>query len=98
MKRLVLTTSLAALLPAAASALSINLDAERLKDALGGAMQVSGLVVLTTGTAGTFPGPTPQSFSSGDEFVLKKWDLSAFGTPGVIQDTTGELALSGNWD
>jgi len=98
MKRLVLTTSLLALLQDPASALSINLDAERLKDALGSAMPVSGLVVLTTGTTGTFPGPTPQSFSSGDELVLKKWDLSAFMTAGVLQDTTGELALSGAWD
>lgn len=98
MKRLLLTTALLAALHAAALAVSMNVDAERLKDVLGAPMQVSGLVVLTAGTSGTFPGPTPSSFTSGDEIVLKKWDLSAFGTPGALQDTTGDLALSGAWD
>ena len=98
MNRLLLTTSLLGLAPLVAPALTIDIDAEKLKDAAGTPMPVSGLVVLTAGTSGTFPGPTPQSFASGDEIVLKKWNLSAFSTPGVLQETTGELAFTGMWN
>ncbi len=81
-----------------AHAFTINLDAELLKDESGTAMPISGLVVLTAGTSGSFFGPTPASFIGGDEIVLKKWDLSAFATAGVLSDTTGDLSFAGAWN
>jgi hypothetical protein len=83
----------------AAHATTVTIDAEVLKDSFGAAMPVSGLVILTAGTSGNFFGPTPTSFISGDEIVLKKWDLTGgFATAGMLQETTGDLTLSGAWN
>jgi MYXO-CTERM domain-containing protein len=98
MKRLLLAASAGLLLTGTSPALTIMLDAESLKDALGQPMDIGGLVVLTAATSGTFFGPTPTSFAGGDELVLKKWDLSAFQTPGVISDLASGLAFTGNWN
>jgi hypothetical protein len=97
MKQFLLAASLGLTLTGAAPALTINLDAESLKDALGQPMNVGGLVVLTAAPSGTFFGPTPTSFTGGDEMFLMKWDLSSFNIPGVFSDTV-ELVLSGNWN
>lgn len=81
-----------------AGAVTITVDLERLQDASGVSMPVTGLVVLTAGGSGSFFGPTPDSFAGGDEFVLIKWDLSAFLLPGVIQDTLSSAELGGAWE
>jgi hypothetical protein len=98
MKRLLLTTALLAAAHFRAHAFTINLDSELLKDESGTAMPISGLVVLTAGTSGSFYGPTPTSFIGGDEIMLKKWDFSAFATAGVLSDTTGDLSFTGAWN
>lgn len=97
MKRLRTFISLLACAGIPAQATTVTLDAEILKDAFGAAMPTSGLVLLTAGTSGNFFGPTSTSFVGGDEIVLNMWDLSGFGTAGVLSDTTGDLALSGGW-
>lgn len=89
---------LAAFLSASAAGLTINVDFERLQDAAGNSMSVTGLVVLTAAPSNIFYGPNALSFVSGDELVLKKWDLSAYQTPGVLGDTVSDLTLSGTWN
>jgi hypothetical protein len=98
MKRFLFAALALAVLPGAAQGLTLNLDAELLKAQLGYPMQIGGLVVLTAATQGNFSGPTPTSFASGTEVVLDKWDLSAFATPGVFSDTTGDLGFFGDWN
>jgi len=97
MKRLLAPAALLGALATSGHALTITLDAESLKDALGAPMQVSGLVVLTAGTSGSFFGPSPTSLVGGDEIIVQKWDLSAFATPGVLSDLTTDLPLTGAW-
>jgi hypothetical protein len=68
-----------------ASALTIEMDADLLKDANGAPMPVTGLVLLVASTNdATFNAPTPLSFVSGDDIILGKLDLTAFGEPGVL--------------
>jgi len=99
MKRLLLPIlTLTSLAPFSAHALTITIDAETLRDAAGGLFPVSGLVVLTAATEGTFLGPTPTSFGNGSEIVISKWDLSTWGTAGALSDIAANLSLSGNWD
>lgn len=97
MKKSLLSTTLIAAVCAQANAVTITLDCEVLKDASGSAMPISGIVVLTAATIGTFSGPTPTSFVSGTEILLEKWDLSSFATPGVFSDLTADLPFSGAW-
>lgn len=99
MKKLLLSIAFIAAAYIPVRATTVTLDSEILKDAFGAAMPVSGLVVLTAGTSGNFFGPTPASLVSGDEIVLKKWDLSSgWNTAGVLGDTTGDLTLAGAWN
>jgi hypothetical protein len=64
---------------------TINLDAELLKTSGGSAMPSSGLVILVTSTLdSSFGGPTAGSFVSGDDSIIKKWDLTAGGGGGGI--------------
>ena len=97
MKKLLLSTTLLAAIHAHAHALTITLDCEVLRDASGSAMPISGVVVLTAATTGTFSGPTPTSFVSGTEILLQKWDLSSFAAPGIFSDLTSDLPFSGAW-
>lgn len=96
MKKLLTTALFAAILPVSGQAAIITIDAELLKNALGGAMPTTGLVVLTAGPTGTFGGPTALSFTSGDEVVLQRWDLAAFGMAGILSDRTSDFAFSGS--
>jgi hypothetical protein len=78
-----------------------SIEAEVLKTSGGSPMPTSGLAVLVASTLdGSFGGPTDTSFASGsDDIVLKKWDLTTgLNQPGVLQDLSGTLPLSGNWD
>ena len=79
-------------------AATVTLDAEVLKDSLGAPMPISGLVVLTAGTTGSFFGPTATGFVGGSEVILKTWDLSSFATPGLLSVTTGDIPFGGGWD
>jgi len=98
MKPRLLATALLLILRGATPAATITLDAERLKDASGAALPLSGLVILAAGTSGTFTGPTAASFVSGDEIVVKMWDLSGgFSTAGVLAVSTGDVPLTGAW-
>jgi hypothetical protein len=83
--------------PPFAHALTITIDLELLKNAGGTPMPVSGLVVLTAATSGTFYGPAPDTFAGGDELVLHRWNLSAFAQPGICSDTVSDLTLGGSW-
>lgn len=77
-----------------AQALSISLDSSTLKDANGNPMPTTGLVVLVASTSdGTFNAPTPLNFASGDDIVIAKWDLSGFGTPGVLSAFTNTTTV-----
>ncbi len=98
MKKLLISTTLLAAIHSPAHALTITLDCEILKDEFGTAMPISGIVVLTAATEGSFFGPTPTSFVSGTELLLQKWDLSSFATAGVFSDITADLPFSGAWD
>lgn len=93
--------ALLGLLTATASAVTITIDAELLKDANGTAMPTSGLVILTAGTQGEFNGPRDGQFAYGNEFIVTKWDLSSFITAGVISDIAVSLPFtadaSGQW-
>ena len=79
---------------------AINIDAELLKDQSGNAMPTTGLAFLAVDTQGDgFSSPSPGAFfSSADDQIIKKWDLSAFNTAGVLSDTTGQQLLTGNWN
>jgi hypothetical protein len=80
-------------------ALTIEVDADLLKDANGNAMSTNGLVILVASTTdSTFNGPTAGSFVSGDDIVVAKFDLSASGANGVLIDAAAGLTLSGNWN
>jgi hypothetical protein len=99
MKRLLLPIlGLAAFAPISAHALSINIDAETLRNASGGLFPVSGLVILTAATQGSFFGPSAVSFATGSEMVLTRWDLSAWNTPGALSDAIASLSFSGDWN
>ncbi len=89
---------LAALWPAAASAVTINIDAEVLKAADGSPMGQSGRVILTAATSGVFSGPSGTNFTTGDEMLLASWDLAAWATDGIFSGSTGALSFSGLWN
>lgn len=91
MKKLIILSVLACTLRA--SALTIHLDAEVLKNADGTPMPTSGLLLLTAGLLGSFNGPTPTSFTGEGEILLMKWDLSAFDSEGIFSDDTIDLEL-----
>jgi hypothetical protein len=86
---------------------TLNLDAELLKTSDGSAMPSSGLVILVTSTLdSSFGGPTAGSFVSGDDSIIKKWDLTAGGGGGgfgngIFAGSTGPgatpLSSIANW-
>ena len=77
------------------STVTINIDADLLKTASGQAMPATGLVILVANTNNTaFSQPTSQAFVSGGDVIVARWDLSAFGTAGVLLDTAS-FGLSG---
>ena len=84
--------------PLSASALTISIDADVLKDANGSPMLLSGLVILTAAADGIFNGPSGSSFVTGTEMLLYSWDLTAFGAEGVLSDHTTPLSFTGGWD
>jgi hypothetical protein len=90
--------ALFALAPLTASAVTINIAADILKDAGGSPLPQTGLVILTTATDGIFNGPSGSNFVTGDEVLLYSWDLSALGMDGTFLDSTGDLSFSGQWD
>jgi hypothetical protein len=92
---------LAALLLASwtSHALTIQVDADLLKDANGLPMSTNGLVVLVASTTdSTFGGPTSGSFVTGDDIVVAKFDLNASGANGVLIDVVTNLTFSGSWN
>jgi hypothetical protein len=100
---------LGTVLPLNALAVTINIDADSLKDASGNPM-TSGVIVLVadvkdlTGSAGRvvrngFSGPTDAKFE-GNDFLVHRWNFSSgspeyFG-PGAFQASI-HLKLSGSW-
>lgn len=79
-------------------ALTIQVDADLLKDSSGNAMPTNGLVILVASTTdSTFNGPTAGSFVTGDDIVLWKFNLDSSGAPGVLIDVAPSLTLTGNW-
>ncbi len=95
LRTLLAATTLALAATWQANALTIELDADLLKDASGNPMPSSGLLVLVASTDSTFNGPTPLSFVSGDDVVVGKLDLSAFATPGVVIDAVSTSGIIG---
>jgi hypothetical protein len=80
-------------------ALTIQVDADLLKDANGAAMSTNGLVVLVASTTdSTFSGPTSGAFATGDDIVVAKFNLASSGAPGVLIDVAPSLSFSGNWN
>jgi hypothetical protein len=92
------TALLFALVPLSASAVTINLAADTLRDANGVPLPQTGLVVLTAAAEGVFGGPTGSDFVSGGEMLLYSWDLSAVGIDGAFAGSTGDLSFSGAWN
>jgi hypothetical protein len=79
-------------------ALTIEVDADLLKNSDGSSMPTNGLVLLVASTTdSTFNAPTSGAFVSGDDIVLAKFDLSSSGSPGVLIDVAKSLTLTGNW-
>src|ERR1043165_4068339 len=77
---------------------TINIDAERLKTASGDPMPITGLVLLVASTNDlTFAPPTSDSFVTGDDIIVAKFNLSAFDTPGVLSDILQGAVLAGGW-
>jgi hypothetical protein len=98
MKKLLAIAVVGLIAAQAHATVTINVDAEVLKDSGGSAMPTTGLVLLIADTsANGFGSPAAGAFVSGDDSVVFKWDLSAFATPGVLSDTTGPVALAGAW-
>ncbi|HTG45675.1 MAG TPA: hypothetical protein VK633_14225 [Verrucomicrobiae bacterium] len=97
----------AVVLPVSVSAVTFNIDADRLKDANGNPMPLTGQVVFIASTdpsnnstgAGLpsgFAGPVAGSYSSGDDFVIARWDLdSGFGAGAF--DRSLSVVLTGGW-
>lgn len=88
------------------SAVTFDVQAEYLKTSGGAAMPTTGLVMLVASTTdGTF-GVVNDGVSlaagsfldGGDDLILKTWDLSSSGTPGLFADVSGSLTFSGNWN
>ncbi len=80
-------------------ALTIQVDADLLKDSSGNAMPTNGLVVLVASTTDTnFNGPTAGAFATGDDIVVAKFNLASSGAPGVLIDVAASLSFSGNWN
>ncbi|MDB6059648.1 MAG: hypothetical protein JWO95_3492, partial [Verrucomicrobiales bacterium] len=80
-------------------ALTIQVDADLLKDANGVAMSTNGLVVLVASTTdSTFNGPTTGAFTTGDDIVVAKFNLASSGAPGVLIDVAASLSFTGNWN
>lgn len=83
----------------ARATVNITITAADLQTSSGALMPTNGLVMLVASTTNsTFTGPLSTAFATNDDIVLKKWDLSASGTPGVLTDVTGPLTLSGDWN
>lgn len=80
-------------------AVTIMVDAEALKNAEGQAMTATGLVILVASTNdATFGGPTEDTFVTGDDIEIARWDLSAFASNGVLSEVTAALPFTGGWD
>lgn len=87
------------------SAVTFDVQAEVLKTSGGADMPTTGLVMLvastTNGTFGAVNDGATLSVGSfldgGDDLILKTWDLSNSGTPGLFADVSGSLTFSGNW-
>lgn len=85
---------------------TFNIDAESLKTSGGTPMAPSGLVILVVSTADAiFGGPTAGSFVSGDDAIVKSWDLTVGGGGGgfgngILSGTTGSIPLANisGWD
>lgn len=88
--------------PLPASAVTITINAEVLKDETGTTALTSGLVVLTTATNLVFTGPSANSFGSSGEEVVAMWEIDSIsggfgaGTFSVFLDI-GLAAVPG-WD
>jgi hypothetical protein len=99
MRRLrILLTALTLALSWQAHALTVELGAELLKNASGNPMPKTGLVLLVASTTdSTFNAPTPLSFVTGDDVIIGKWDLSAFGVDGSLDDSVNTtVSVNGN--
>lgn len=82
-----------------ADSVTFNMQAATLRTAAGQPMPVTGLVVLVANTNGSqFGNPTASTFVSGDNIELARWDLSAFGTEGILFDAANNLGLFGGWN
>jgi hypothetical protein len=82
-----------------AHALTIQVDADLLKDSNGAPMPTNGLVILVASTTdATFSGPSTGSFVSGDDIVVAKFNLASSGAPGVLIDVAPSLSFTGNWN
>ena len=92
------TALLFAFAPLTASAVTINLAADILRDANGVPMPQTGVVILTAAAEGVFGGPSGSNFVSGGEMLLYSWDLSAVGIDGAFAGSTGDLSFSGAWN
>jgi hypothetical protein len=79
---------------------TINIDAELLNNQSGQAMPVTGLAFLAVDTQGNgFSAPSPEAFfSASDDQIIAKWNLSAWNTAGVLDASTGQQLLAGNWN
>lgn len=78
---------------------TIMVDAEVLKNANGAAMPATGLVILVASTTdATFGGPTEDTFVTGDDTEIARWDLSAFASNGVLSEVTAALPFAGGWN
>jgi hypothetical protein len=79
---------------------TVNLDAELLKTSGGSAMPQSGLVILVTSIGDAiFGGPSDTSFVTGNDAIVKAWDLTVGGGGGgfgngIFAGTTGLKALA----
>jgi len=81
------------------ASVTLNVGAGYLNDASGIPMPTNGLVLLIASTNdSTFGAPTPDTFVGGDDIIIARWDLSTWGTPGLLLDSTGPVALEGGWN
>ena len=72
--------------------------ASNLKTATNSPMPVTGLVLLVASTTdNVFAPPSPNTFVTGDDIIVGRWDLSALDEPGLLLDLT-TIALSGDWN
>jgi hypothetical protein len=83
----------------AGNEVTFNVYANKLKTANGQPLPTTGLVLLVASTNGTvFGGPTAGAFTSGDDIVLARWDMSTALSSGEFLNSANNLAFFGSWN